>query len=270
MRAPDWGVRGTIFAVSSLSIACGCAARVSAVWLCGTSTCSFLSPMADELDAALRDAKHASLSLFARRVSHDLNNFATVIRTYTELLMADVPPGSQYDDLGEIHRAADTMVSYLRHISHFSRSDARSSRVDVDAAVAGQLEVLQRDEPGAPVFIDGGSGACVQCDATRFAETVRELVRNAREASPADRPVVVRLFEGEPSWVTLRVSDEGPGFAAAIDDIAEDPFVTTKEGIRGAGFGLTLASVFASRAGGRLVRERVGERTHVSVWLPTV
>lgn len=226
--------------------------------------------MADELDAALREAKHASLSLFARRVSHDLNNFATVIRTYAELLMADAPPGTQYDDLGEIHRAADAMVSYLQHISHFSRVDGRMSAVDVEGAVTRELEALQREEPGAPVFIDGGTPALVQCDAMRFAETVRELVRNAREASPPDRPVVVRLLHDDAVWVIVRVTDEGLGFATEIDEIAEDPFVTTKDGVRGAGFGLTVASVFARRSGGRLVRERVAERTHVSMWLPVV
>lgn len=223
--------------------------------------------MADELDVALQDAKHAALSLFARRVAHDLNNFATVIRTYSELLMADAPPGAAYEDLGEIHRAADAMVAYLQHIAEFSRGEARRAQVEVETSVAAVLSALQ-DEAGASVFVDGGTQACVHADPARFADTVRELVRNAREASPADRPVVVRLSEEGPTWVVVRVTDEGPGFAPEIDEIAEDPFVTTKQGIRGAGFGLTLASVFARRSGGRLVRERVADRTHVSVWLP--
>lgn len=224
--------------------------------------------MADELDVALQDAKHAALSLYARRVSHDLNNFATVIRTYSELLMADAPPGPAYDDLDEIHRAADAMVAYLQHISRFSRGESRASRVPVEPTVVAVLTAMQQDEPGAPVFIDGSTAACVSGDGARFADSLRELVRNAREASPSGRPVVVRLVEEGPSWVVVRVSDEGPGFAPEIDEIAEDPFVTTKEGIRGAGFGLTVASVFARKAGGRLMRERVADRTHVSVWLP--
>lgn len=225
--------------------------------------------MADELDAALQEAKHAALSLFARRVTHDLNNFATVIRTYSELLMVDAPPGTVYEDLGEIHRAADAMVAYLQQIGQFTRLDGRASRIEVEAAVAATLAGLQQQEPGAPVFVDGSTRACVSGDVSRFSDTVRELVRNAREASPADRPVVVRLHE-ESVWVVVRVTDEGPGFAAEIDEIAEDPFVTTKQGVRGAGFGLTLASVFARRNGGRLVRERATDRTHVSVWLPVM
>lgn len=225
--------------------------------------------MADELDAALQDAKHAALSLFARRVAHDLNNFATVIRTYSELLLADAPPGPAYEDLGEIHRAADAMVAYLQQIAEFSRQEARHSDIEVETSVAVVLSALQ-SESGAPIFVDGGTRACVRGDPARFAHTLRELVRNAREASPTDRPVVVRLFEEGSHWVVVRVSDEGPGFAAEIDEIAEDPFVTTKQGVRGAGFGLTIASVFARRTGGRLVRERVADRTHVSVWLPVV
>jgi len=223
--------------------------------------------MADEFDAALQEAKHAALSLFARRVAHDLNNFATVIRTYSELLMADAPPGTAYDDLGEIHRAADAMVAYLQQVGRFTRLDGRASRIEVESAVAETLAALQHQEPGARVFVDGSTRACVSCDVARFTDTVRELVRNAREASPIDRPVVVRLLQ-ESVWVVVRVTDEGPGFATEVDDIAEDPFVTTKQGVRGAGFGLTIASVFARKNGGRLVRERAADRTHVSVWLP--
>jgi C4-dicarboxylate-specific signal transduction histidine kinase len=66
----------------------------------------------------------------------------------------------------------------------------------------------------------------------------------------------------------VRVSDDGAGFDESVADSAEDPYVTTKHGVRGAGFGLTLAAAFARSAGGRIVRERAQDRTHVSIWLP--
>jgi signal transduction histidine kinase len=227
--------------------------------------------MSDENAASLEDAKYAALALFTRRLSHDLNNFAAIIRTYSELVMADLAEPTARQDVGEIHQAAATMVDYLRHVGRFTRvGSGRASRIMVDAAVAEVLESLQDEEPQVPVFLRGGTRLEVLADVISFNDVVRELVRNAREASPDGAPVVVQVRGEADAWVVVCVTDEGPGFAEEVAANAEDPFVTTKYGVRGAGFGLTVASAFARRAGGKIVRERDDDRTHVSMWLPGV
>ena len=228
--------------------------------------------MTDENDAAsLEDAKHAALALFARRLAHDLNNYAAVVRTYSELVMAELTDATALQDVSEIHHAADSMVQYLRRVARFTRVEAsRPSRILVDAAVADALERLQDEEPDVPVFLRGGTRLEVLADVIWFNDVVRELVRNAREASPDGAPVVVQVRSEADAWVVVCVTDEGPGFAEEVAANADDPFVTTKYGVRGAGFGLTLASAFARHAGGKIVWEHEDDRTHVSMWLPAV
>jgi signal transduction histidine kinase len=227
--------------------------------------------MPDENAASLEEAKHAALALFARRISHDLNNFAAIIRTYSELAMADLVDPSARQDVGEIHQAAETMVDYLRHVGRFTRAGmGRASHIVVEAAVADVLDSLQDEEPQVPVFLRGSTRLEVLADVIWFNDVVRELVRNAREASPDGSPVVVQVRSESDAWVVVCVTDEGPGFAEEVAANAEDPFVTTKYGVRGAGFGLTVASAFARHAGGKLVREREDDRTNVSLWLPGV
>jgi signal transduction histidine kinase len=219
--------------------------------------------------ARLEEAKHAALALFARRMTHDLNNSVAVIRTYTEMLLEDVMDPAARRDLREIHEAADGMVDYLRRIVRFSRmSNAKATDIPVDAAVADAMTLMQRDEPDLPVFIEGTTALSVHADVRSFSDVVCELVRNAQEASPAGSPIVVHVGDHDDRWVVVRVSDDGPGFDESVAEHAEDPFVTTKQGVRGAGFGLTLASAFARCSGGKIVRERVDGRTHVSMWLP--
>jgi signal transduction histidine kinase len=221
--------------------------------------------------ARLEDAKHAALVLFARRMTHDLNNSVAVIRTYTEMLLEDVMDPGARRDLREIHEAADGMVDYLRRVVRFSRmGNGKPSDFAVEAAVADAMEALQREDPELPVFVEGGTALVVRAEPRSFSDVVCELVRNAQEASPIGSPVVVHLGDHDERWVIVRVSDDGPGFHASVAEIAEDPFVTTKQGVRGAGFGLTLASAFARSAGGKIVREREDGRTHVSMWLPSV
>ena len=229
-----------------------------------------------------------ALGHFARRVSHDLNNFATVMRTYGELLLADLPPGSSaHADVSEIHRASEAMVAYLCRIAQFARaSDAETRAVDADALAHAAVLALDDDQvtrATIPVHIRGTTGARVQVNGAFFIDVVVELLRNAMEASPLGHAVTLTTsLRGtgssgdataaifEPQLLVLTVADDGPGFAPSVSSNAEDPFVTTKHGVRGAGFGLALASAFARESRGRLERTRVDGRTLVSLVLPTL
>lgn len=225
------------------------------------------------------------LSTFARKLAHDLNNFATVVRTYSELLLADLPAGAARDDVGEIHHAADAMVAYLQRVARFARtSSLRPSPrhvlpvvrdvIDEFAATAGQGSAEHASGPQATVTLSGASEALVEVDPAWLRDVVRELVLNAREAAPASSVITVAVLEHETAndqrWVIVEVRDYGMGFAPSVASNAEDPFVTTKEGIRGAGFGLTLAAAFAEASGGRLMRSRDAEMTRVALWLRAV
>ncbi len=235
--------------------------------------------------------RHEALGVFARRMAHDLNNFATVIRTYSELLLGELPPTTAtHADVSEIHRAADAMVSYVQRIARFARaSGMRTCPVDLDVVIADVLASVAAGTatPTATsaVYFDRSTGAPItgiETDAAWLADVLRELVANAREASPTDGTVSISRISrtiGVPEphgttevpvgrWAQLSVADNGPGFAPSVHETAEDPFVTTKDGVRGAGFGLTLALAFAHAQHGRLSREREAGRTVVSLWFP--
>ncbi len=64
-----------------------------------------------------------ALVRFAKRVSHDINNYSTVVRTYSELLLADLPVGNpMHADVEEVRRAADATVNYLQRVTQFARA----------------------------------------------------------------------------------------------------------------------------------------------------
>ncbi len=250
---------------------------------------------ADRVDA--RDApplersrrRQDAVGHFARKVSHDLNNFATVIRTYGELLLADLPPGGRaHDDVLEIHRAAEAMVDYLKRVARFGRAgNAQARVVDVDALVheaVFSLELLHVDLATIPIDVVASTGARIEVDSVWFVDVLHELLRNAREASPSGHAVTVTLsvrfapsvpasadvspVESRPA-VVLTIADDGAGFAESVSAHPEDPFVTTKHDERGAGFGLALASAFARQAHGQLERTRTNGQTLVSLVLPS-
>lgn len=240
-----------------------------------------------EARAALAEERRrvAALSLFARRMSHDMSNFVTVVRTYSELLLADLPvDGATHSDVQEIHRAADAMIEYMHRIVRFARSaSSRPGALPFDSAIS---DVVHNSPFGDRVRMQLASDATVFIDAGALADSVRELIANACEASPAGSMVHVRTWRekiaqpivdgGLPietgTWAVLELADEGPGFSEDVRADALDPFVTTKHAVRGAGFGLSLARSSAWHGGGQLVVERANASlpgTRVRLWLPT-
>ncbi len=223
--------------------------------------------------------RQAALGLFARKMTHDLNNFATVMRTYSELLQAELPPGSSvHADASEIHRAADAMVVYLQRMVHFARAtNARAQVIDADQATRDTVQTFvqsERDPQALPVQLVGATGARINVDPVWFTDTVTALLCNAREVSPRNEAVTVtvaiRSSESSTLSYAVTVADLGAGFDAAVSANAEDPFVTTKRGERGSGFGLTSASAYARAAGGHIEYDRVNGVTRVSLVLPCV
>lgn len=239
-----------------------------------------------DAEAALAEAHRRTdaLAMYARRVSHDLSNFLTVIRTYGELLLADTPPeaGSRHD-LIEIGHAADQTVAYLQRASAFGRAmQAPAAALLLDGFLSAVVAQLTAAGKG-PIRCATTSGARVHGAASAVADAVQELVSNAREAVGRDhevhvrsRPVTLetaRVLGGVPlaagTWGVIEVRDAGPGFDPTIAANACDPFVTTKSGVRGAGLGLAIARAAAWGAGGQLIIGREHDETVVSLWLPT-
>lgn len=226
-----------------------------------------------------------ALSFFARRMAHDLSNFLTVIRTYSELLLSDLPNDHpNRADLDEIAQAADTTVAYMQRCSAFGRAaTAKAAPVTLDALVHDVLQ--QADAAGlGPFDVSATSGAQIMANASGLADAMNELLTNAREASPAPSVISVnarieelsetRVDSGVPvnagTWAVVEIMDTGSGLSQAVAANAFDPFVTSKSGVRGAGLGLTLARATAWAAGGELTLGSHDGRTAARMYLPLV
>jgi len=221
---------------------------------------------------AVPEPEREALVRFAKRVSHDINNFSTVVRTYSELLLSDIPEGDQrHADVVEIHRAADATVRYLQRVTQFSRAgNMRRLPTLVDDGIADALAMLATELGDQAVNVIGGGGQ-IQADARWWQDVVVELVRNAHDAAPAGSAIVIRSAVQD-AIVTVDVEDEGGGIPADLASTVTEPFVTSKKGIRGAGIGLAIVAAFVHTLGGSMHFDRIngpdGARTRVRLTLP--
>lgn len=85
--------------------------------------------------------------------------------------------------------------------------------------------------------------------ARALVQAVRNIIKNAGQASAPDRPVDVRVRR-HGSTCTIEVEDAGPGMTPDVLDRAGEPFFTTKEPGQGSGLGLFLTRAILESLGG--------------------
>jgi two-component system NtrC family sensor kinase len=87
-------------------------------------------------------------------------------------------------------------------------------------------------------------------DGFRLSEVFANLIQNAREATPADGSVDVRMEPAGADVVRVSVRNTGVGIAPDLQERIFQPFFTTKS--RGTGLGLAIARQIVDAHNGRL------------------
>jgi two-component system, sensor histidine kinase RegB len=215
--------------------------------------------------------KLAALTTLAAGAAHELATpLGTIALASRELELAlqrlQVPEAC-IEDARLVRAQVDRCRDILRGMSGSSGELAgeASSRFAVEAWLAEAVASL--GQPGR-VRVEAASGE-VQGPRRALTQALKNLVKNALEASPARQAVVVRSSR-EGRALVVEVVDEGAGIAPALLARIGEPFFTTREPGQGMGLGVFLARTLASQLGGSLeLDSRAGSGTTARLRLPT-
>jgi CheY-like chemotaxis protein len=211
----------------------------------------------------------------------------TAIRSFSELLLADMPDASPHRaDVKEIQSAADRAAALTRQLLAFSRRQLlQPVPLDLNGVVGGVHEMLQRllgEDVDLVCRLEPALHTAV-ADPGQIEQIVMNLAVNARDAMPdggrltletaniaLDEEYAARVGELEPGpYVVLSVSDTGEGMDAATLDRVFEPFFTTKAPGEGTGLGLSTVYGIVKQSGGHVaVYSEVGQGTTFRVYLP--
>ena len=212
--------------------------------------------------------KMEAIGRLAGGIAHDFNNLLTVIRSYSDFLLEDMPAGDpRREDVGEIRTAADRAAALTRQLLGFSRAKpAEVTTLDLNATVSGLEKMLGRLIGDHVTLATRLAPALppIRCDAGGLEQAIVNLVVNARDALPSGGTIVlatslVRLDEprramvGElplGEYVALTVSDDGYGMDDATRVRVFEPFFTTKAVGKGTGLGLSTVYGALQQCGG--------------------
>lgn len=234
--------------------------------------------MADRLERSEMLRRRA-----ASDIAHDLATPATVLVSQLQAMVDGVVPADS-ENLDAARSAASALGSVVAELNDLASAEAaplqaQPTAVDLGAAiheVERELDGLRR-ERGLRLETAVPLGTVVTIDPGHLSRVLRNVIGNAMTHSTDGGRVVVAVDPGgagvarapaRPSpLVAIRVTDEGPGIAAAdVPHIFErfyraDPSraVDPRTGGRsGSGIGLTIARELLAANGGLIGVERTG------------
>jgi signal transduction histidine kinase len=228
-----------------------------------------------QTEAQLRQSqKMEAVGRLAGGVAHDFNNLLTVIRGYSELLLARLAPeDSIRKDMIEVKKAADRASGLTRQLLAFSRRQFIAPKIiDLNALIANMDGMLRRllgeDIVELCTELNPHTGS-IRADAGQIEQVIMNLAVNARDAMPKGGRLTIEtrnVTVGKPtrqtpagvkpgSYVLLAVRDTGHGMDEETQSHLFEPFFTTKEKGKGTGLGLSTVYGIVKQTGGSIVVE---------------
>ncbi len=232
--------------------------------------------------------KLEAVGRLAAGIAHDFNNLITIIRSYCDLVLLELPDGAPIRaEIGEIRAAGERAAALSRQMLAMSRKQAILPRALAVGEAVREVEPMLRrvtgDTVDLRVDLDEPLGI-VQMDPTQLEQVLMNLVINAVDAMPdggtlrlsaanvtIDDAEARRRIGLKPGpHVALGVRDSGTGIPPDTLRKIFDPFFTTKPQGKGTGLGLSTVYGIVRDAGGHVeVESAVGAGTTFVVYLPS-
>jgi two-component system cell cycle sensor histidine kinase/response regulator CckA len=239
------------------------------------------------LEERLRQSERLeAIGQLAGGVAHDFNNVLLVIRGYSSVLRGALEDPQHIADVDEIANAADRAADLTRQLLAFGRRQVLEPHMLCLGEVVRGMQKLLRQTMPADITIEVALAegvAPVVADPAQIELVIVSLAFNARDALSrggtitlsVDEATVTGMEEGiappltPGRYVTLSVTDNGPGIPEDVLPHIFEPFFTTK--VDGIGTGLGLSSVYgilAQSGGGVEVTAPEAGGARITIYLP--
>jgi PAS domain S-box-containing protein len=234
----------------------------------------------------LRAQRLESIGTLAGGIAHDLNNVLMPILMSAELLKATAVDDETREYVENVRVSAQRAADMVKQVLSFARG-VEGERVSVQLRhLADEVVRIASETFPKSIRVDMRYAHelwPIIGSPTQLSQVILNLLVNARDAMPHGGRVVVSLenvvldevyTEMNPDaapgpYVVVKVTDNGEGIPAAIQDRVFEPFFTTKEVGKGTGLGLSTAlGIVKSHRGFVHLYSEVGKGTTFKLYFP--
>lgn len=226
-------------------------------------------------------------------IAHEFNNFLTPIMGYAELLMMELPEGSEEQDSAkEIYEASEKAKDVVRQISSLSRKNVETVYKNISIkkfmtraermmeSVCTPLIHMESEFRVDDEMILGNVTQLNQVLLNVCVNAVHAIGKNqgnirischSEEKEKLAQGVIEKLSDVWKKYIHIQVKDNGCGMDKETLRQIFDPFFTTKKGGEGTGLGLALAEqIITSHKGYIYAESKKGEGSTFHIYLPVL
>ena len=226
-------------------------------------------------------------------IAHEFNNFLTPIMGYAELLMMELPEGSEEQDSAkEIYEASEKAKDVVRQISSLSRKNVETVYKNISIkkfmtraermmeSVCTPLIHMESEFRVDDEMILGNATQLNQVLLNVCVNAVHAIGKNqgnikischSEEKEKMAQGVIEKLSDVWKKYIHIQVKDNGCGMDKETLRQIFDPFFTTKKGGEGTGLGLALAEqIITSHKGYIYAESKKGEGSTFHIYLPVL
>ncbi len=234
----------------------------------------------DDISALLQAQRDAAWGEVARRLAHEIKNPLTPIQLSAERMRRRYLEQMTGEDARVLDRATYTIVQQVEAMkamvnafSEYARApDMKVTKFPLNALVTEVADLHRVQDAVVQIDVDLDAHIdLVEADRGRVRQILNNLIVNGVEAvenTPGGRVLATTRLEtvGSADYVTITVSDNGPGFSREVLGHVFDPYVTNKP--KGTGLGLAIVKKIVEEHGGRVEADNPpegGGRVRVSL-----
>jgi two-component system, cell cycle sensor histidine kinase and response regulator CckA len=236
----------------------------------------------------LRAQRMESIGTLAGGIAHDLNNVLSPILMAIDMLQLKASDEASRKWLDVLRTNAERGGDMVRQVLSFARG-VEGERVALQPKhlIKEIVKILRETLPKSIEisFQIPNDLWIISADATQMHQVLMNLCVNARDAMPEGGSISIKAenvfvddnyarmhLEAKPGrFVTVSVSDTGPGMSPEIQSRIFEPFFTTKEMTKGTGLGLSTALTIVKSHGGFInVYSELHRGSQFTLYLPAL